>query len=100
MMYECECGKLKRSRSEARGCDDCEALDRQRLARTGGVSHAVKSLLVRHYPDWLDGSEIRALVNNKESSAVLWRLVKAGAVERRQFAGSGMEYRLRRSQAA
>lgn len=97
----CECGRVKES-PRAEGCNECKAIDDERYAaeKSGTVAEAVRRLLRHHYPDWLDGAEIRETVNSTQSSGALWDLYKSGLVEKRALQGFGMVYRLKQRRAA
>lgn len=96
MPRECECGRLK-PHPCSKCCTECDRLDRERYAdaRRSKLINEVRALLERHYPDWLDGYEIRHTINDEESSSALWQLHKRGEIEKRRI--GAVEYRLRRA---
>jgi hypothetical protein len=95
-MKPCECGQPRAPKSDS--CDECKRITSEwYTAQRGGVRAAVHALLLRHYPDWLEGVEIRATVNSRESSSALWALEQDGKVEARRFKGCGYTWRIKRA---
>jgi hypothetical protein len=96
----CECGNEK-PHPLSTSCLECERIeaDRYQIARRGIIDH-VRTLLKHHYPDWIDGAEVRAVLNDKETSSALWKLIGADEVERRETPGMGIMYRLKQQRRA
>lgn len=96
----CECGNRPRL-GKGKGCAACEAIDAARYAAAKeSLASRVRSVLRHHWPDWVDGVDVRDAVNDRESSAALWRLWKIGEVEKRPTSGLGNEYRLKQRRVA
>ena len=98
-MTQCECSRPKRPRAPC--CDECKRIDNERYAaeRSVNVATSVRRLLRHHYPDWVDGAEIRDAIDEYASDA-LWNLHESGEVEKRHIEGFGMVYRLKQRRAA
>lgn len=98
----CECGRIK-ERPRADGCNQCKAIDEARYRaerEEGTLTGKVKILLARHWPDWVDGAEIRDIINDRQSSTTLWDLRRAGEIEQRKGHGAGNEYRFKQRRVA
>lgn len=95
-LHECECGRRK-VRASDHGCPSCRAIDADRYNadRRGELGQSIYRLLYHHRPEWLGGDEVRAMVDNDQSSNALGRLVEAGKVESRRVKGGGVYYRWR-----
>jgi hypothetical protein len=94
----CECGNAKRT-PRAESCDICKRIDDERYAagHRDTLTNEVRNLLRRHWPDWLDGAEVRAVTNDEESSAALYKLRTRGEIESRRIPAFGVVYRTRRA---